>query len=110
MLGHPPVELAMELMRKRGIDITRHQARHVNTMMINRADLVVVTEEKCRGRIQRRVPSCGGKVFRQGHFSDIDIPDAYRLPEQRFVEALEMIELGVSKWAYEINRTESALS
>ncbi len=104
----PAVENAINLMLERGIDISGHRALQVNTELINWAELILVMEQSHREVIQTHVPSSRGKVFRLGHFSDIDIPDPYRQPKEKFGEVLDLIDVGVSKWVHEISRTEAA--
>ena len=108
LLESPAVEIAVDLMLKRGIDITGHRAQQLDTNLTNWADLILVMEESHREVIHTQAPSSRGKVFRLGHFSDIDIPDPYRQTRAVFSEVLDLIDIGVSKWVDEISRTKAA--
>lgn len=110
LVGQPAVESAINVMQQKGIDITDHRAQQIDEKHINWADLILVMEEMHREVIHARVPSSRGKVFKLGHFSDIDIPDPYRQPKDKFVEVLDMIDEGVSEWVRERIRSEGTTS
>jgi protein-tyrosine phosphatase len=108
LTGEPADPAAVQLMQERGIDITGHRAKQIDTEQINWADLVLVMETVHRDIIQVQVPSSRGKVFRLGHFANADIPDPYRQSKERFAEVLQMIDENVSRWVHETIRSEAA--
>jgi len=108
LVESPAVENAVDLMLERGIDISDHRAQQLDSKLIGWADLILVMENSHREVIQTRVPSSCGKVFRLGHYSDSDIDDPYRQTKKKFGEILDLIDIGVSEWVYEISRTEAA--
>lgn len=54
---------AIELMKEYGIDISFHKTRSLSKDLIDGADLVLVMEEKHRGRVRELNPEAGKKTF-----------------------------------------------
>jgi protein-tyrosine phosphatase len=108
MVDQPADPAAIVLMRERGMDISAHRARQIDTELIAWADLVLVMERLHKDLIQAQMPSSKGKVFRLGHFSDIDIPDPYRQSIDRFAEVLQLIDENVASWVQETIQSEAA--
>jgi protein-tyrosine phosphatase len=91
-------------MRGRGVDIEDHRARQITRKMCVDADLVLVMDGEQRRRLQDMYPEVCGRVFRIGDHMDRDVPDPFRRPEDAFLEALALIEQGVSRWVQRIQR------
>jgi protein-tyrosine phosphatase len=104
LVGAPADSTAVALMRGRGVDIEDHRARQITRKMCVDADLVLVMDGEQRRRLQDMYPEVCGRVFRIGDHMDRDVPDPFRRPEDAFLEALALIEQGVSRWVQRIQR------
>jgi protein-tyrosine phosphatase len=102
--GMPPDETAVQLMRVRNVDITKHRATQLTREMCSQADLVLVMSTEQRKRLEERYPFACGRTFRLGDYSKRDIPDPYRQPEWAFRESLELIDQGVREWLRRIQK------
>lgn len=98
LAGHPADEKAQQLMKAKGIDISAHQGRQIDTEIIRQSNLILVMEEDHQKAIEAKDPSARGKVYRLGNWGDFDIPDPYRKEMKDFEDALALIEQGVNEW------------
>lgn len=108
LVGEPADETAVRLMDSRGIDIHEHRAVQVTRRMCLESDIVLVMEREQRQRLEQLYPEACGRVFRLGEFTEQDIPDPYRRPEEAFRDALELIETNVDRWLQRIARLSPA--
>ncbi|WP_395352955.1 low molecular weight protein-tyrosine-phosphatase [Variovorax sp. UC122_21] len=104
LVGHPADPIATGLVARRGLDISNHRARQINQAMSLQADLILTMDDQQRRHIESRFPLTCGKVFRLGQASKSDVPDPYRLGEEAFENALNLIDAGVSSWVDRIKR------
>ena len=102
LVGFPAAEHAVELMRERGIDISDHRARQLDTEIIKSTDLILVMESGHKAAIDAIDPTARGKVYRLCEWRDCDIDDPYQQPKEAFAEALELIGQGVEDWVERI--------
>ncbi len=98
LVGHPAHETARRLMSERGIDISDHRARQLDSDMVRWADLILVMEMSQKKALETKEPSARGRVYRLGEWGDFDIPDPYRQSDSAFEHALELISQGISEW------------
>jgi len=98
LVGRPADDLAVTLMAERGIDISAHRARQVTPQLVSESDLVLVMEAGHERAVLQIAPQARGKVHRIGKFGNFDVPDPYRLPRAAFLEALQLVERGVSDY------------
>jgi protein-tyrosine phosphatase len=98
LAGHPADELAVAIMKERGIEISGHRARQVTQQLVSESDLVLVMEAGHERAVLEIAPQARGKVHRIGRFGNFDVPDPYRLPRAAFLEALQLIERGVADY------------
>jgi len=98
LIGHKADASALQLMTRKGIDISEHRARQLNDDMIRWASLVLVMDLKQKTSIIENVKSTRGKVFRLGEWGNFDIADPYGQKLIAFEEALVSIEQGISEW------------
>ncbi len=98
LIGHQADASACQLMTRKGIDISGHRARQLNTEMIREASLILVMELNQKTTIIENVQSTRGKVYRLGEWGSFDIADPYRQKFVAFEEALVSIEQGISQW------------
>jgi protein-tyrosine phosphatase len=98
LVGHPADELAVALMKERGLDISGHRARQVTPQLASGADLILVMESGHERAVHDLVPQSRGKVHRIGKFGNFDVPDPYRLPRAAFLEAMQLVERGIDDY------------
>ena len=98
LIGHQADASACQLMMRRGIDISGHRARQLDTEMILKASLVLVMELNQKKTIIDNAQSARGKVYRLGEWGNFDIADPYGQEFAAFEEALVLIEQGISQW------------
>jgi protein-tyrosine phosphatase len=55
-------------------------------------------DDNQRQRLLWLYPEAGGRVFRLGHYSDIDVPDPHKQDLVAFRSALDAIERGIAEW------------
>lgn len=108
LVGEPADPIAVELMRARELDITRHRARQLTPGMMEEADLVLVMELDHQRHIERNYPLARGKIFRLCESMRVDIPDPYRRGREAFDRALCHIVQGAEAWVPKINSINAA--
>lgn len=104
LIGAPADEIAIDLMRERGIDIASHRATQITRAMCLDADMVLVMDRGQRRRLEDLYPEACGRVFRLGEDTDRDVLDPYRQPEPAFRHALTLIDEGAARWVQRIRR------
>jgi protein-tyrosine phosphatase len=104
LAGHPADEIALELMKERGIDISGHRAVQLTREMCLHSDIVLAMTAEQKQRVEQRYPQVCGRVFRLGEFSRRDVPDPYRQPEKVFREVLALIESTAGEWLPRIQK------
>lgn len=94
--------VAQELMQKRGLDISSHQARQVSPQMLLEAGIIFTMTAGQQREIECTLPSIRGRVHRLGHWGGYDVPDPYRRPKEVFEQVLALIEQGVEDWCLKL--------
>jgi low molecular weight protein-tyrosine phosphatase len=95
LVGQPADPIAVELMRRRGLDISSHRARQVTEQLVMDADMAIAMEQGHVKAIESAFPRARGRVHRIGRWGGFDVPDPHRRPAVAFERALELIERGV---------------
>jgi protein-tyrosine phosphatase len=95
LVGEPADPIAAELMRERGLDISRHRARQLTPELLGDFDLVLVMEEGHRRAVEQLHPASRGRVQLLGRFGGFDIPDPYRGSRADFEKVLVLIDRGI---------------
>ncbi|SCZ57942.1 low molecular weight protein-tyrosine-phosphatase [Thiohalomonas denitrificans] len=98
LVGKEADPTAIELMKQRGIDISSHRARQLDTTQVRSSELILVMEAWHRQEIEQHFPMARGRVYTLGHWDHFNIPDPYRKPKEAFERALKAIEQGVETW------------
>lgn len=98
LVGHPADKIAQRLLQQKGIDISAHRAHQLNRDLMRWADLVLVMEKIQLASVEYWDPIAKGKVYRLGEWSDFDVPDPYRKPDEVFENVLGLISKGVADW------------
>jgi len=101
LVGHPADPISKALALENGLDLSGHRAQQVNSLMCQRADLILVMEQHHRFQLERRYPLARGKVF---CLADDDIADPFRQPREAFEAAYFDIARGVADWAERIRQ------
>jgi protein-tyrosine phosphatase len=104
LIGSPADEIAVKLLRERGLDLTGHRAVQITRKMCADADMIMVLSREQRREVETLYPEICGRVFRLGEHADRDVPDPYRQPEPVFRHALKLIDEGVTSWVQRIRR------
>ena len=104
LVGMPADDVAVKLLRERGIDISGHRAIQINRQMCLDSDVVLVMEEEQKKRLVDLYPQARGRVFLIGEHLKRDVPDPYRKSEKAFAEALSLIDAGIGHWLPRIKR------
>jgi protein-tyrosine phosphatase len=95
LVGHPPDDMALELMAGRGLDISGHRARQLTPELIRSFELILVMEKDHQKAVESILPSARGRVQRIGYWGGFDVPDPYRRGRPAFEKALSLIERGL---------------
>jgi len=81
--GMPPAPLAVEVMRKKGIDASALRTKILTDDMIRNADLILVMEEFHKQEIIERIPNARSKTFLLREFKRNSQDDGLEGPEIR---------------------------
>ena len=99
LVGKPADPKSIELMTQKNIDLNKHCAQQINTVLISAADLILVMEKSHIDAIQSQYPEARGKVHLIGKWSDNqEIPDPYKKDKAAFSSAALLIEEGINTW------------
>jgi protein-tyrosine phosphatase len=97
--GAPIDPLALQVLKRHGIDASRHVSRRLDRAMLDRADLVLLMEHAHLSYVRSRVPSAAGKTFLLRKWDDgKDVPDPFGKPIEAFEEVYAAVELGTRRW------------
>ena len=102
LVGQPADQNAIALMHEKGIDITAHRARQMESWMVATADLILVMDTEQKDHLVMQYPLYRGKTYRLIESGKYDIADPYRQGLDAFRDAAELIEEGVHAWAQRI--------
>lgn len=102
LIGQPADPLAVELLRERGVDISAHRARQLQSKSIMESDLILVMELSQQRHLEEQNPLARGKIFRLCEQARTDVADPYRQGLPAFQAALQLITEGVDAWSRRI--------
>lgn len=97
LVGAPADPLALELIQKRGLDLSAHRGRQLTREIIHASDLVLVMEDRQKQLVEGLDASVRGRVHRLGRMGKFDVPDPYRRGQKAFDEALRLIDKGLDE-------------
>lgn len=100
LVDSPAHEVALELLRERGIDFSQHRGRQLTAAMANSFELILVMEEGQQKAIESRYPTARGRVHRLGRIGQFDIADPYKRDRAAFERSLELIERGLDEMSH----------
>ena len=95
----------IEVLRKRGIDATQHQSQGVNTILLKKADLILVMTMNHRHQLLEKNPEIEKRVYLLKEFAsiphgsewDLDIPDPIGKSAQVYEECLLTIKEAIQR-------------
>lgn len=93
------------VLKKEGIDATRHQSRSINSVILRKSDLILVMTRGHRQQVLDRVPAVEKRVYqlreflheRPGYDGDLDIPDPIGKSFEAYEECAAIIKAAVEK-------------
>src|SRR5947209_6644699 len=74
LVGCPADPMAQELLRARGLDLSRHRARQLTPDLVRGFDLVLAMEPEHQRFLEAIDPTARGRVHRLGRVGGFDIP------------------------------------
>ncbi|ALH94720.1 low molecular weight protein-tyrosine-phosphatase [Acinetobacter equi] len=98
LIEHGADDKAMISMQQEDIDLQNHKSQKLNLALIKNADLILVMSTDQKQYIEKTWPFAKGKVFRLGHWRDIDIVDPYQQNQAVFNETCRLIKYCVDDW------------
>ena len=99
LVGKPADPKSVELMSAKDIDLTKHCAQQINSVLVAKADLILTMEKKHIDAIQSKFPEARGKVHLICKWDDNqEIPDPYKKNSEAFSSASNLIETGLDAW------------
>ncbi|MEO6919856.1 MAG: low molecular weight protein-tyrosine-phosphatase [Collimonas sp.] len=108
--GAPADPFSIELMRRRGLDITAHRGQQLHAWHCESADLILVMDVLQKQFIEKHYPTTRGKLFRLGEYGRFDIFDPHQRPRSEFERCLKLIDQGVDDWVERIVASRSPRS
>jgi tRNA threonylcarbamoyl adenosine modification protein (Sua5/YciO/YrdC/YwlC family) len=95
----------VSVLREEGIDATDHMAQPVNTILLKKADLIIVMTKGHRAQVLERVPEVEKRIYLLKEFSnilsngevDLDIADPIGKPHIAYKECLREIKEAIHK-------------
>ena len=98
LIGEQADDKAIVCMDALNINIREHIARKLNADLIKKADLILVMSTKQQRHLEQTWPFSKGKVFRLGHWQNMDVPDPYQHNQAFFEHTCQNIQSYVSDW------------
>lgn len=97
-VGLPADPHAVACAHERGADLARHRSRHLDAESLAGRDLVLTAERCHLEDVLAAFPASRGRVYRLGHWRDVDIPDPIGCDRDVFEETAQVIEACVADW------------
>lgn len=104
LVGNPADPVASQVAAAHGLDLSSHTAQQLAGWMCQKAEMILVMEQRHKAEIEQQYPLVRGKVFRLGELGKFDIADPYRQPRHAFDTAYAEIARGVADWAPRIRQ------
>lgn len=98
LTNYPADEKAQHCIAQLGLDLSQHRARKLDASLIKANDLILVMSAQQQRHIEHDWPFAKGKVFRLGHWQQIDIPDPYQKQQAAFDHACTLIQSCIQDW------------
>ena len=102
LVGYPADQHAKQVMLLRGIDISAHQARQIDQLLVSKYELILgMTEMHCM-EVERKFLSAKGRTFLLGQWNDEEIEDPYGQAYEKFERVFQKIQLAWQYWKIRI--------
>lgn len=99
LVGKSADPYSVELMMDKEIDLSKHCAQQINSVLVSASDLILTMEQKHVDVIQSQFPESRGKVHLIGKWvNNQEIPDPYKKDKATFSSAALLIEQGLDAW------------
>ncbi|WP_070990085.1 low molecular weight protein-tyrosine-phosphatase [Halofilum ochraceum] len=98
VVGEPAAEHARAAVAARGLDLEGHRARQVTASLLREHELVLAAEGSHVRALLRIEPAARGRVYRLGHWRDMDIADPIGRDYADFVTCLDEIAGCLEDW------------
>lgn len=101
--GIPPTLETVQVMKARGVDVSRHVGQQLTSELVRHADAIFCMEQFHRDLIEGTDEEARGKIFLLKEFNaarpphDPDIPDPIGRPVEVYEGCLEAIREGVER-------------
>jgi protein-tyrosine phosphatase len=95
---------AVQLMAKRGLDLSSHAATPLAAQHVRDAALILTMTREQRTELIAAWPHAQGKVYRVGEAGGFDVVDPYRRDPFIFELAIAQIEQGLTDWQHAIGQ------
>jgi protein-tyrosine phosphatase len=100
--GYPADETAHQCGMDNGIDLSQHTARFLDQNIIASADIILAMDKEQVKILENKWPFSKGRVFRVGHWNDMDIEDPYKKSRLVFDSVYQKIIDGLNAWSSKI--------
>ncbi|MDH5510272.1 MAG: low molecular weight phosphotyrosine protein phosphatase [Nitrospinota bacterium] len=112
--GAPACPMAVEIMARKGTDMSGHKAKVLTKKLLEWADKTLVMENRHLKLAKVIAPEAAERIALFSDYvagkSRMDVPDPYGAPEPEYLRALEIIREGVNALAEEIARNKPGAS
>jgi protein-tyrosine phosphatase len=99
LVGKSADPKSIDLMTVKNIDLTKHCAQQINSVLVSKADLILTMEQSHIDAIQSKFPEARGKVHLICKWDgNQEIPDPYKKDSEAFASASALIESGLDTW------------
>ena len=97
--GRTADSIAQQIALQRGIDMSEHQGRQVDSKLVAQNSLILVMEQRHIDDLCARYPQARGKTFLLGKWlGEKEVPDPYRQSTEAFEHVYELIDSACSAW------------
>lgn len=95
----------ISVLKKEGINASRHQSQSISSIMLRKSDLILVMTRNHRQQVLERVPAVEKRVYqlrefineRPGYDGNMDIPDPMGKSFEAYEETISIIKAAVEK-------------
>ncbi len=102
LIGENADQKAIQCMDALNIDMRGHVAKKLNSKLIKQADLILVMSSNQQKHLEQTWPFSKGKVFRLGHWQNVNVPDPYQHDQAFFDQTCRNIQAYVEDWKSQI--------
>ena len=103
LVGEGVAPQARVLAEADGLDVSAHKARQLSPVMTQRADLILVMNERQRRAVGETDPAAMGKTLLLGRWlgpgMGTEVPDPYRKSDEAFQHVHELLKQATEAWA-----------